>query len=460
LKTNLKIKIVLILTNSIILLFFGLSIYYFLYNYSYNDFYKRIETRAHITARYNNDLDKVSSENFKKIKEEFFEKLSNETEFIFHIRASYDSISNSTKLPIDFIKKVAKNGYSKLQINEKFLVGIKSNLNKTPQIIIVSAENYFATHHLIFIRNIIFIGIFLIILITIYLSFYFSKHIFDPIKNITEKVKIISTDNFHLRLEEKTINDPEINLLIETFNSLLDRLETSFETQKNFISNASHEFGTPLTSIIGEAEVTLRKDRKIEEYKESLMNILEQADRISQISQSLLYLAQTAYKENKINFEITRSDELIWEVKKIIDKINPKNKIEVDLSLLPENPNKLKINANKQLLILAFVNILSNASKYSNNKIVSISIASTEQNVIIAIKDQGVGIPESEIPFIYDPFFRASNTSKFEGYGIGLPLARNIIKIHSGKLDVQSKINTGTTVIISIPLANIQTKSN
>jgi signal transduction histidine kinase len=87
-------------------------------------------------------------------------------------------------------------------------------------------------------------------------------------------------------------------------------------------------------------------------------------------------------------------------VKNLIDKINPKNQLKVDLNLLPENPIKLKINANKQLLILALANLLTNASKYSNNKIVTISIASSEQNVVIIIKDQGVGIPEEEMPYI------------------------------------------------------------
>ncbi len=121
-----------------------------------------------------------------------------------------------------------------------------------------------------------------------------------------------------------------------------------------------------------------------------------------------------------------------------------------------ENPFKLKVMGNKQLLYLAFTNILTNACKYSNNKPVQVSIASTDNQVILLFKDQGIGIPESEIQFIYDPFFRATNTSHFEGYGIGLPLTRNIIKIHNGKLQVTSVLNQGTTVQIKLPLANIQ----
>jgi signal transduction histidine kinase len=122
---------------------------------------------------------------------------------------------------------------------------------------------------------------------------------------------------------------------------------------------------------------------------------------------------------------------------------------------MPENPTKLKVYGSKQLLSIAISNIINNACKYSNNKTVSVSIASSDEYVIIVIKDQGIGIPESEMPFIYDPFFRASNTHSFEGYGIGLPLTRNIVKIHNGQLVVSSMMDVGTTVQIKLPQAKI-----
>ena len=340
-----------------------------------------------------------------------------------------------------------------MQIDEKFFAGIKYiSSDKKEHIVIISALNYYASNHLILLRNIIFIGIGFIILITAFFSIYFSKHIFDPIKKITDKVKQISTDNIHLRLDE-TANDSEISKLASTFNDLLNRVETAFEIQKNFISNASHEFGTPLTSIMGEAEVSLRKERTPEEYQKSLTSILEQAERINAITQSLLYLAQTGYKGDSISFEIVRTDELLWQVRELLIKLKPQSKIELDFSLLPENPFKLKINGNKQLLTLAFANIITNACKYSNNKPVFVSIASTDNQVIVICQDQGIGIPESDLPFIYDPFFRASNSIQFEGYGIGLPLTRNIIHAHNGELKITSVVNKGTVVTVKLPLA-------
>ncbi len=434
------------------LLLFGGAVYYFFYNYSYKDFYKRLATRASVTAKYKYEPNAAS---IKQLREEHLEKLTNEKEYSVELSDSTNiqKAAKSIKLPVSFIETIIKNGEANLQIDEKFFAGIKYiSSDKKEHIVIISALNYYASNHLILLRNIIFIGIGFIILITAFFSIYFSKHIFDPIKKITDKVKQISTDNIHLRLDE-TANDSEISKLASTFNDLLNRVETAFEIQKNFISNASHEFGTPLTSIMGEAEVSLRKERSPEEYQKSLTSILEQAERINAITQSLLYLAQTGYKGDSISFEIVRTDELLWQVRELVIKLKPQSKIELDFSLLPENPFKLKINGNKQLLTLAFANIITNACKYSNNKPVFVSIASTDNQVIVICQDQGIGIPTSDLPFIYDPFFRASNSIQFEGYGIGLSLTRNIIHAHNGELKITSVVNKGTVVTVKLPLA-------
>ncbi len=450
--TQFKIALYLIFTNIMVVFLLGGSIYYFLYTYSYADFYKRLETRATISAKYNFDKDDINAKSYQNIRQEHLEKLTEEREIIFEIKSEADlgRQAKQAYLPTDFLRKIVQNGRANLQINDIFYAGIRYD----KQIVIVSAKNYYASHHLIFLRNIILVSVVLVISIIVYLSFFFSKHIFDPIKVITQKVKQISTDNIHLRIDEKE-KDDEINQLITTFNDLLNRLETAFETQKNFISNASHEFGTPLTSIMGEAEVMLMKERTPEEYQQTLKNILGQAERLNQITQTLLLLAQTGYSNKKVVFEILRTDELLWNVKEMMDKLNPKNNIIIDYSLLPENPLKLKVMGNKQLLYLAFTNILSNSCKYSNNHPVQVIIASNDKEVILVFKDRGIGIPESEIAFIYDPFFRASNTRHIEGYGIGLPLTRNIIKIHNGQLLVSSVENEGTTVQIKLPLAII-----
>ena len=455
-KTQIRIALILIAVTTFMLLVYGGSVYYFLSNYSYNDFYKRLETRANISAKYNLDKDLGHSASFRLIREKHLERLPQEKEYILEIRdhVHLEKISLASGLPLSFLIEILTNSKASLQEDNTFYAGIKYKTGGRTYLVIVSADNYYASHHLLFLRNIVLIGFVLNIIITVSLSIYFSKHIFDPIKKIIEKVNTISTNNIHLRLDESK-NDNEISQLISTFNNLLNRLETAFETQKNFISNASHEFGTPLTSIIGEAEVALKRQRSPTEYEQALKTILEQAERINQLTQSLLMLAQAGYRKMGLRFELLRTDELIWKVKGIIDKINPKNNIVVDISLLPENPKKLKIMGDTQLMYLAFTNLLMNACKYSNNKPVHVSIASGSDYVLLVFTDHGIGIPPEDMPYIYDPFFRASNAHQYEGYGIGLPLARNIIQLHHGHLGVSSVLGKGTTVEIKLPVARV-----
>lgn len=451
-KTHVKVSLILGLVLVVIVVLFGWAIYYFANNYSYIDFYKRLETRASLSARYN--LEPHNAENLKSVKKQHLEKLERERDYV--IKLSPDTSPEQLATTYDVSRKFIETLLSEGKVREKrgntFYVGSRIENEGKQYIVIVSAENYYVSHHLIFLRNVLIGGVILVILIVVGLSFYFSKQIFFPIKRIVDKVKQISTENIHLRVDNTAPNNTEISELISTFNDLLNRVETAFETQKNFISNASHELGTPLTSIIGEADVTLLKARSPEEYQKALQIILLQAERLDQITKSLLFLAQTGYKGKAILFEKIRIDEVIWETKAVIDKLNPENKIIVDLSLLPEDPKNLKAKGNRQLLQLAFANILNNACKYSNNGPAQVYIASSDSQIVITIKDQGIGIPENELPFIYDTFFRASNVNLYEGYGIGLPLSRNVFSLHKGTIVVTSKLNAGTTVQVRLPL--------
>lgn len=453
-KTRSKIALILFTSYVMVLLLFGGAIYYFQNKFSYTDFYKRLQTRAGIAAKYNLETDRFNAETLMKLRQQHLEKLPEEKEYLFEINsiADLNAIASRYHLPQTLLSDIYKNKTALLKQGDTFYSGILYARQNKNYIVIISANNYYVSHHLSFLKNVILIGIILIAFISISFSLYFSKFVFAPIQQVTNKVKRISTENMHLRLEEPNAKN-EISELVLTFNNLLNRIETAFETQKNFISNASHEFGTPLTAIIGETEVTLTKQRTPEEYREVLQNILKQAERLDQITKSLLFLAQTGYGGKRISFERLRMDEILWGVKEVMDKLNPQNKIYIDLSLLPEDPKKLKINGNKELLHLAIANVFNNACKYSYNKPVSASIASGNEKIIIIIKDEGVGIPENEIDFIYDPFFRASNTQRFEGYGIGLPLTRNIIRLHHGTLEVTSTIHKGTNVKIELPMS-------
>lgn len=454
-KTYSKTVLTIVLIFVFYTLIFTGYIYYSFSNFAFEDFYKRLELRAGTIAT----MQLGEPEESLKVKEtyeNFLENLPKQKYYIFPV----ENNQIVGEIPQEVLSKVVRNTLKSKAFNynnaDLFYSGlIYEDAKKNKYVVVVSAENYFYTHHIIYLRNLLITSLVFSLLLIFVISHFVLRTLIRPVKSIIKDVNKIGSENLHLRLQvaDAKHKDP-ISELKYTFNDMLNRIETSFETQKNFISNASHELNTPLTSIIGEADLILSKERSIPEYEKALTNILLEAEKLEEKTKALLFLARTGYTENTKRFDKVRVDELLMEVQQNLSRVNKNLKIKMDFSLLPESPEKLKIKGNEQLLHLAISNIISNASKYSDNNEVYLALGATEQSVVIIIKDKGIGIPESEMAYIFDPYFRASNTFNYEGYGIGLPLSRNIIKMHNGELLIKSVEKSGTTVQIILPTGN------
>ncbi len=438
------------LTVSIVLIV-SVTEYYFANQNTFEDFYKRLEIRAVIAAKSRFEKEAMSKSTYDEIRRLHLETLPDEREYFLDDDSQKALVG---KLPLDaaFYKEAAQKGVARHREGNMFYYAYMYNDKDINSLVVIAAKNEFIDEYLRNLRTIIVVSTISAIILSLMIGLWFSKIILQPISLITHKVQDISASQLHLRLPDGNGKD-EISELTETFNNMLDRLETTFETQKNFISNASHELNTPLTTIIGESEYALSKQRSVEDYVRSMGVILNEAERLKRITGSLLHLAQTGYTGKLQDFSMLRLDEVLYTVKETVDNIIPNNKVVIDLSLMPEDQQKLVIKGNQQLLELALVNIVINGCKYSNNKPVQVSLAATDTKVVITVEDQGVGIPKDEIAYIYEPFFRASNTGSFTGYGIGLPLSRNIVRLHNGELDVRSEQNKGTVVKVKLPLA-------
>lgn len=437
------------LTVSIVLIV-SVTEYYFANQNTFEDFYKRLEIRAVIAAKSRFEKEAMSKSTYDEIRRLHLETLPDEKEYFLDDDSQRALVA---RLPLDksFYEQAEKTGIARHREHNMFYYAYKYNDAGAQSTVVIAAKNEFIDAYLRNLRTIIVVSIVSAILLSLLIGLWFSKIILQPISLITHKVQDISASQLHLRLPAGNGKD-EISELTETFNNMLDRLETTFETQKNFISNASHELNTPLTAIIGESEYALLKQRNAEDYARSIGVILNEAERLKRITGSLLHLAQTGYTGKLQDFSSLRLDEVLYTVKETVDNIIPGNKVMIDLSLMPEDQQKLVVKGNQQLLELALVNIVINGCKYSSNKPVQVSLAATDSKVVITVEDHGVGIPKDDIAYIYEPFFRASNTGTFKGYGIGLPLSRNIIRLHNGELDVRSEENKGTIVKIKLPL--------
>ncbi len=452
-KTRSKIVLMLVTIFVGLILVFSICVYAFISRYYFRDFYERLETRSYSTARSELE-DHHDTKWVKRFKQEYLQRLPEERNYIIERGTSpLPQLAKKSDLPVQLLSEIQRTGLGTYRRNNVLYCGVKYVTKGKVYFVITSAKNLYFDKFIGFLRNLLIISILTSSVLVVLISYWVSKRLINPIRQITENVNRIGTENLNVRLENPGTDD-ELSELVSTFNDMLNRLETSFETQNNFISNASHELNTPLTSIIGEADVALARPRSEAEYVEALNSILEEAEKLDKKTKALLFLAQTGFNGKAMKLDKVRMDQLVLDVQLTINRIYPKNKVHIDFSSLPENPLELKVKGNEQLLHLALSNIVANACKYSNNQDVNISLSSHGGWIKICITDIGIGIPQQEIQHIYDPFFRASNTGNFEGYGIGLPLTRNIIRLHKGEISVRSGVETGTVVEISVPVGN------
>jgi len=234
----------------------------------------------------------------------------------------------------------------------------------------------------------------------------------------------------------------------------LKPIQEMVDEQNRFISDASHELKTPLSSLKTAFEVSLRdKNLNLPAAKKTITESIVDVDQLSILSENLLTLARHQnLKDSKKIEKVSLEKILIDAVAKILPVAKQK-KIIVKTKI-----GNYKIEGAKEDFLKLFVIILDNAVKYSPKK-TEINLASqkTDNHVLIMIKDQGIGIDKKDLPHIFDRFFRADSArSKNEayGHGLGLSIAREIIKAHHGSISAESKLNEGTTFIIRLPIKN------
>lgn len=448
-----KITLVFILLVGSLLLSVFLLVYYFSYRYTVTDFYQRLQQRANIVAQSYLEKDEVSGQVYEEILKKHWQVLPDEQEYIFQVnigkRIVLKKDSKST-FPTLFFEEIFSKEQAQLQTGEVFHTGILYKDNEGDFIVVVSAKDNYGQGRISYLRNILLITFTGGLLVIYFVGRYYAGKVLNPIAGITQKANEITASNLYLRLDTSK-NKDELTELANTINDMLDRLETSFEIQTNFVNNASHELRNPLAVILGETEITLKKDRSIKEYKVALHAVEKEAQRLELLVNSLLKLAQTGNDGKGLLVEAIRMDELLMDVKESIDTTNPDNSIILDFSSLPDDETTLVVKGNYGLLKVALINVTDNACKFSANAEVNVAIRTRENQVEVSILDKGLGIPPEELKNISEPFYRATNVRGVNGFGVGLSLSQRIIKLHKGKIIITSEITKGTEVKIALP---------
>jgi signal transduction histidine kinase len=293
------------------------------------------------------------------------------------------------------------------------------------------------------------IGLFVAMMLSVIAGSLFSKKLLAPISQIIYDVNDISSNNLFHRIEAGNGKD-ELHQLANTFNELLKRLQNSFQTQRRFISNASHELSTPLTSISSQLEVALQKERTQTEYQNVLASIHEDVLQMRQLTKTLLEIAK-ADSQGDIELSEVRVDEVLLKIASELKKMNLGYRVEMQFKKLPKNEHECLVFGNFELLCSAFKNIMENGCKYSTDKLSVVQLSYLKNKIKITISNKGNVIAREEIQKIFQPFYRGGNSKEYEGFGLGLPLAKAIIGLHKGSLEVDSDITRGTIFTILLP---------
>jgi Signal transduction histidine kinase len=291
---------------------------------------------------------------------------------------------------------------------------------------------------------------FFISIILIYLAGqYLASRALKPVSDMVDEVEEITATNLDLRINEGGGKD-EIAELAVTFNAMLNRLEKSFDAQKEFVSNISHELRTPLTAMLAELQLTLGKERQNAEYKESIQYAISDAQKVVRLSNSLLDMAKANYDHTEITFKKLRLDEVLLDARNDVLHTYPDYKVNIIFEKEIENDDSISVKGNEYLLKVAFMNLIENGCKFSAQHECTIAITYHMDHTILRFQDNGTGISADTVSRIFEPFYRGQNQEYAAGNGIGLSLTKKIINLHQGTITVISELNQGSVFTIEL----------
>lgn len=300
--------------------------------------------------------------------------------------------------------------------------------------------------HLIHQRSIlIMITLIICVIIGSILMFFATKTISKPIKYISDITKEVSKGNFDISIDYESAD--EIGTLAKNFNLMIGELKNMEYLRKDFISNVSHEFKTPISSIQGFVEMIKSKDLPEEKRDAYIDIIIEETERLSNLSSNMLRISRLDNQSipNKIT-EFSLDEQIRKIILLLEDKWDKKN-LELDINL-----EKVMFKGDEDLIEQIWINIIENAIKFSKDGgKISVELKNLEEDVVVKISDTGIGISAESQKRIFEKFYQGEISRSKVGNGLGLAIVKKIIEICKGGIEIESCIGEGTTFIVRLP---------
>jgi heavy metal sensor kinase len=281
-----------------------------------------------------------------------------------------------------------------------------------------------------------------------------------PVKTITHAAQNISESDLNRRIN--LLGRDELAELANTFDDMLSRLQVAFDRQRRFVADASHELRTPLTITNLEIDQALSKNRSSADYQRALQTINVENERMMRMVNDLMTLARMDSGQALLQFEKLDLSDVALEAVERMSSLAEHQQVRLETTELPE----LIVNGDRQYLIQMISNLIENAIKYSGSgqKIsvgTSALIIDKKEFASLRVVDNGPGIPPEHLPHLFDRFYRVDqartqgdDSSAPTGSGLGLSIVAWIVEAHGGKINVESKVNEGTTFEVRIPSAS------
>lgn len=279
---------------------------------------------------------------------------------------------------------------------------------------------------------------------------FFLRIILRPVQNISDTARDIEAKDLSRRIDITT--QDEFGTLAATINHMIERLEKAFQRQKELTGDASHELRAPLAVIQAEATLALQRERDPSSYQNSLEIIVKESDHMATVIGQLLLLARADSGNEMANF---MELDLVPLLEDLCTGVEPLC-LEKQQTLQFQELEPVTIRGDGSLLRIVFLNLLRNAIQYTpEHGEISVSVKSLDSLAHICVSDNGTGIPEESLPFIFDRFYRVDKARSREsgGSGLGLAICKRIVELHQGQISVKSGVDKGTHFLIMLPLA-------
>lgn len=272
--------------------------------------------------------------------------------------------------------------------------------------------------------------------------------IVKPLTRLTNAIKELSNGNYNVRVDN--VGQDEISKLNQGFNQMARQLAKQDETRQKFISDISHEFQTPLTSIQGFANILKEEDLPKEQRVKYANIILYNSKRLSSLAKNMLQL--TLLDREEIELELTNYS-LVEQMNRVIST-QENQAMEKNIEIVFEMPKKeIFIEGDEQRLEQVWTNIISNAIKYTNEGgLITITMKKNSKDIEISIEDTGIGMSKEVVSHIFERFYREDTARNVEGNGLGLAIVKSIVDLHHGKIDILSQVDVGTNFIVRLPI--------